>query len=131
MLRVHVPGLCGLSLRVCATTNGASWHSGVVNLSSHAIETADGTIIPRSQVHRLRHDGVGTWIDPLEAREVVLLLSMIGGMPHRQLLAMVPERVEPQEPPAPKRPRGRPCKHPQPDDPWEIPSGLAPGVLHG
>jgi hypothetical protein len=128
MLRVHVPGLCGFALRVRATTNGAVWHAGVVNLGTQAVETVAGEILPRSAIRWLRYEGAGTWIPPLEAREVILLLAMIGGMPHRRVLELAWEGMKPKDPPASKRPR----KHPLPDmGPWrEIPVGLTPeGVL--
>jgi hypothetical protein len=104
----------------------------VVDTATYNVETTDGEVIPRSQVLRLRHDGTGTWIDPVEAREVVLLLSMIGGMPRRQLLGLAWAGMKPEDPPVPRHPRGRPRKHPLPAaDPWnEVPVGLAPqGVL--
>lgn len=71
MVRVYVPGLCGMSLRVRATTNSTTWHVGSVNLETHAVETVKGEVIPRSAVRRLRYEGIGTWIHPREAREIV------------------------------------------------------------
>jgi hypothetical protein len=128
MVRVHVPGLCGLALRVTATTNGVVWHHGVLDTATRSVETIDGAVIPRSQVLRLRHDGGGTWISPLEAREVVLLLSMIGGMPHHQLLKLAWEGMKPEDRPVPRHPRGRPRKHPLlgAGPQKEIPVGLNP-----
>jgi hypothetical protein len=127
-----VPGLCGVSLRVRATTNSTTWHAGSVNLETQAVQTAGGEVIPRSAVRWLRYEGAGTWIPPLEAREIVLVLSMIGGMPHHQLLELAWEGMKPKDPPTPKRRPGRPRKHPLPVvDSWkEIPVGLRPsGVL--
>jgi hypothetical protein len=130
--RVYVPGLTGFSLQVRATTNSTTWHAGFVNLQTQAVETLEGEIIPRSAVRWLRYEGPGTWIPPLEAREVILLLAMIGGMPYHQLLELAWEGMKPEDPPVPRRPRGRPRKYPQPvADSWsEVPVGLAPlGVL--
>ena len=94
MVRIAVPGLCGFSLRVKATTNSTTWHAGLVNLETQAVETLGGEVIPRSAVRRLRYEGVGTWIPPHQAREVVLLLAMIGGATSHQLHELaVPRRA--------------------------------------
>lgn len=103
MVRIYVPGLCGVSLRVRATTNSTTWHVGSVNLETQAVETAGGEVISRSAVRWLPYAGAGTWIPPLEAREIVLLLSMIGGMPQHQLLELAWEGMKPKDPPVPKR----------------------------
>ena len=132
MVNIYVPGLCGLSLRVAATTNGAAWHAGIVNTESRGVELASGEMIPASAIRRLCYRGEGTRIPFQEARSVILLLSMIGGMPHHQLLELAWEGMKPKDPPAPKRPPGRPHKHPLPavGSCREIPVGLTPsGVL--
>ncbi len=128
MVNIYVPGLCGLSLSVAATTNGATWHGGIVKTETRAVELAGGEVIPASAIRRLCYQGEGTRIPFQEARSVILLLSMIGGVPHRQLLEMAWEGIKPKDPPAPKRPPGRPRKQPLPEiDPWrEIPVGLMP-----
>ncbi len=50
----------------------------------------------------------------------MLLLSMIGGMPHHQLLELAWEGMKSEGPPVPKRRPGRPGKQPLPaTDPWK------------
>jgi hypothetical protein len=104
VVNIYVPGLCGLSLRVAATTNGATWHAGIVNTESRGVELASGEMIPASAIRRLCYRGEGTRIPFQEARSIILLLSMIGGMPHHQLLELAWEGMKPKDPPAPKRP---------------------------
>ena len=96
MVRVYVPGLSELALRVAVTTNACVWHRGIVNLDTQNIETEEGEVISRAQVRWVRHNGTGTWVNPGEARAVVLLLSMIGGVSHARLLEMAKYGTEPE-----------------------------------
>jgi hypothetical protein len=96
-IRIRIPGL-GLGLRVAVTTNGLVWHHGVVDLSTQSIETVGGEIIARSQVRWVRYSGTGTWVNPDEARAIVILLSAIAGVPPRRLHEMAQVGVEPEEP---------------------------------
>jgi hypothetical protein len=105
VIRIRVPGV-GFGLAIQVTTNGITQHRGVVDLGTQSIETVAGEVIPRAQVLRVCHNGSGVWVNPDEARAVVLLLSMIAGVPHRQLLEMAKAGTEPEEPQAPKRPQG-------------------------
>jgi hypothetical protein len=59
VVRVYVPGVSGLALQVIATTNGAVWHHGTVNLGTQSIATVQGEVIPRTQVLRVCHNGTG------------------------------------------------------------------------
>lgn len=132
MIRVRVPGI-GLDLTVIATTNGSCFHRGVVRTASRDVEIASGELIPAHAIKQIRYSGPGCWVDPGEARAVVLLLAAIGGMGHKELLAMAKIGMEPEVLPLPKRPRGRPRKHSVPDtEPWEEqPAGLLPAAaLH-
>ena len=120
MVRVHVPGLSGLTLRVSVTTNGACWHQGIVDTTSRSIELGKGEVIPASQVRRLRHMGAGTWVDPLEGRAILLLLAAIGGMDPTQLHALAWESAGLA---GPWSLRGRPLQ------PREVAAGLAPSSV--
>ena len=126
MVRVYIPGLTGLSLRVTVTTNGQSWTAGVVDTLSRAVATDHG-VIPASKIKRVRYIGIGTRFSADEVRAAVILLAAIGGMEGRELMELAQDSIGLVDPfPAiakhlPGKPRIREQK--------EIPSGLHPVSL--
>ncbi len=131
MVRIYIPGLTGLSLRVAVTTNGVTWTAGVVDTASRAVETVH-EVIPASKIKRVCYMGTGTRVPADEGRAVVILLAAIGGVSSKELWELARIGTEPEEPPLPKRPRGRPRKHPLPspdsEELPEIPVGLVPSA---
>jgi hypothetical protein len=90
VVRVHIPGLSGLSLWVAVTTNGQSWSAGVVDTATRAVATHH-EVIPSSKIKRVCYMGTGTWLPPDEIRAAVILLSAITGLNNRGLWELAHE----------------------------------------
>ena len=120
MMRVHIPGLTGLALRVAVTTNGQSWTAGVVDTMSRAVATAH-EVIPASKIKRVCYMGTGTWLPADEVRAAVILLAAIGGMEGRELMELAQDSIGLVDPPVAAK--HLPGKH-RIREQKEIPSGL-------